>query len=87
MRQIDFIIGTLEALRPEVGLGALPFPSELLFDTEEQRAQREAIEAKRRALEAESRWMRESYLKKQEEMRPTRSAIRSREIRKRQKRK
>lgn len=88
MRQVDFILGTLEALRPEVNLGALQIPSELLALNDTARAQRrQAVEEHRRMLEDEERQRRAAHVKQQEESRPARSAIRSREIRKRQKRK
>lgn len=69
------------------GIGALPLPSELLDDEDSVRVRRQAAEDRRRVLEAEERRQRAAYMKQQEETKPTRSAIRSREIRKRQKRK
>lgn len=78
MNDADVIFSVARALHSGVGIGALPLPSELLDDEDSVRVRRQAAEDRRR---------RAAYMKQQEETKPTRSAIRSREIRKRQKRK
>lgn len=87
MKEMEVLVAATRAFKSELGIGALPFPSELLDDEDSVRVRRQAAEDRRRVLEAEERWRRAAYVKQQEESRPTRSAIRSREIRKRQKRK
>ena len=87
MNDADVIFSVARAFHSGGGIGALPLPSELLDDEDSVRVRRQAAEDRRRVLEAEERRRRAAYMKQQEETRPTRSAIRSREIRKRQKRK
>ena len=84
MKDVDVIFSVARAFAGG-GIGALPLPSELLDDEDSVRVRRQAAEDRRRVLEADERRRRAAYMKQQEETKPTRSAIRSREIRKRQK--
>lgn len=87
MKEMELLVAATLAFKSELGIGALPLPSELLDDEDSVRVRRQAAEDRRRVLDAEERRRRAAYMKQQEETRPMRSAIRSREIRKRQKRK